>query len=100
MRHTILEFQPRLSLVGAKEEPCRHQASQFERAELTSRLDGRNQLLTPALAGAETPGSFAALYAPNDCGVSVPGKLWSKRRQHPYDLSKLVVAVIEELGLL
>jgi hypothetical protein len=54
MRNMILEFQPRETLGAKREIGCR--VSHFSLAELTSRPDGRNQLLTPASVGAETSG--------------------------------------------
>jgi hypothetical protein len=45
---------------------------------LTEVSGSRTQLLTPALAEAETLGSFAHVYVQGDPGVSVQGKPWIK----------------------
>jgi hypothetical protein len=50
---------------------------------LTEVSGDRRQLLTPALAGAETRGSFAHVYAQGDPKVSAPGKPWSKSWDRP-----------------
>jgi hypothetical protein len=48
--------------------------------------------INKASAVAETPASFAALYASNDPGVSALGKPWIKRRYWP---SGLTVELVE-----
>jgi hypothetical protein len=66
MRKVILKFQLRESL-EAKVEIGRP-------VGLTEVSGGQTQLLTPALAGAETWGSFAHVYAQGDPKVSALGK--------------------------
>jgi hypothetical protein len=74
MRKAIPKFQLRESLGEIVESG--HLVSQFELIKLTGRTGGQTQLLTPALAGAETLGSFAHIYAQANSEVSAPGKPW------------------------
>jgi hypothetical protein len=67
MRKVILKFQLRVSL-GAKVEV------EISRPVSQNVLGDQTQLLTPALAGAETWRSLAH----GDSKVSAPGKSWSK----------------------
>jgi hypothetical protein len=75
MRKPIPKFQLRENLGEILESG--RPVSQLELIKLTGRMAGQTQLLTPALAGAETEGSFAHIYAQGDPKVLAPGKPWS-----------------------